>query len=69
MSQIPKLRTAEQAFEEIRRRDPETALTKHAVRTLMASGDVPVVKVGKKTLVEMDVLIAHLYHAGKGEEQ
>lgn len=43
-----KLRTAEQAYNEICKIDPNTALTKHYIRSLLNSGKVPITKVGKK---------------------
>ena len=55
-----KYRTAQQAYEEIIAIDPDTALTKHSIRKLLSSGDIPVMKVGNKTLVSLDVLFDYL---------
>lgn len=55
-----KLRTAEQAYNEICKIDPNTALTKHYIRLLLNSGKVPITKVGRKTLVNMDDLLIYL---------
>ena len=46
-------------------RDPETCLTETAIRTLVRSGRVPSVKVGKKYLVTIEALEEYL--AGKSQ--
>lgn len=60
-----RLRTAEQAYNELLAMDPDTAITKYYIRTLLASGTLPVTKIGRKTLVNMDTLIEHLSNAAK----
>ncbi len=55
-----KLRTSDQAYELIKKMDPDTALTRHAVRTIITSGDIPTLKIGRKTLVDIDDLYEHL---------
>lgn len=57
---IVKFRTADQAYELIKKMDPGTALTKHAVRTIVTSGNIPVLKIGRKTLIDMDDLYKYL---------
>lgn len=60
------MRTIEQAAAEIRAADPQTALTKTALRRLVVSGAVPSVKVGNKYLLDLNGLDAYL--AGEQRE-
>lgn len=54
------MRTIEQAAAEIRAADPQTALTKTALRRLVVSGVVPSVKIGTKYLLDMEALDSYL---------
>lgn len=54
------MRTIEQAAAEIRAADPQTALTKTALRRLVVSGAVPTVKIGQKYLLDMEALDNYL---------
>lgn len=56
----PKMRTAEQAIEELKRVDPETALTVRAVRRMISSGEIPHIKVGTKLLIDFNGLCSYL---------
>ncbi|MBQ6265777.1 MAG: hypothetical protein IJK60_10045 [Clostridia bacterium] len=56
----PKMRTAEQAIEELKRVDPETALTVRAVRRMISTGEIPFVRVGNKFLFDFNVLCDYL---------
>jgi len=53
---IPKMRTINQCIQEVKEHDVDTALTKHALRHLIATEKLPVSKIGNKTLINMDVL-------------
>lgn len=58
---LPKMRTAEQAYEEIKSMDPNTAIKLHHVRRMIRSGRVPVVQVSpQRKLVNLDLLIEAL---------
>ena len=54
------MRTIDQAAAEIRAVDPETALTKTALRRLVVSGMIPSVRVGQKYLLDMNALDSYL---------
>ena len=56
----PRMRTAEQAVEELKRVDPETALTVRAVRRMISTGEIPHIKVGSKFLIDFDGLCSYL---------
>ena len=52
----PQLRTIDKAYDEIKARDPNTALSRHFVRQLIRDDKVPSIKAGSKRLVDVDVL-------------
>lgn len=54
------MRTIEQASKIIKGRDEKTALTKHAIRQLVISGELPSVRVGNKYLLSMEALEQYL---------
>lgn len=56
----PRMRTAEGALAIIRENDPETAVTLRYIRRLIATGEIPSRPVGRKKLVNVDVLLDYL---------
>ena len=54
------MRTIEQAAAEIRVADPNTALTRTALRRLVVSGAIPTVRIGSKYLLDMAALDSYL---------
>ena len=58
-----KMRTIEQAAAYIQQSDPETAITKTALRRLVTTGQLPSVRVGVKYLVSLEALDAYLSDA------
>lgn len=57
---IPQMRTIEEAIKEIKSLDPKTAITKNYLRTLVVTGKIPVIKAGRKNLINMDSLNEYL---------
>ena len=53
-------RTIREAAAWFKNQDPQTCLTETAIRTLLRSGRVPCVRVGKKYLVTIEALEAYL---------
>ena len=53
-------RTIREAAVWFKRQDPQTCLTETAIRTLLRSGRVPCIRVGKKYLVTIEALEAYL---------
>ena len=49
-----------QAMEELRNMDPLTALTERALRRMIAENDIPCVAIGRKKLLNFDLLLAKL---------
>ena len=58
---MPKIRTIQEAYNELKKSDPETAVTPHAIRQMILSGVLPHIKAGKKYLINMSVLENLLY--------
>lgn len=56
----PKMRTVKQAMEELKRLDPCTAMTERALRRMIAENDIPFVAIGRKKLLNFDLLLAKL---------
>lgn len=53
-SNLPQNRTINEAYDLIKAKDPETALTKTALRRLIVTGAIPSVKIGIKYLVDVE---------------
>ncbi len=60
---MPRMRTIDQAAEWLLQSDPETALTKTALRRLVTTGKLPSVRVGQKYLVNLETLEDFLHGA------
>lgn len=61
----PQMRTIDQIYEHIRTTDPESALTKTAIRHLVTTGAIHSVKIGAKYLVSVEAVEDYLSNAGK----
>ncbi|MBR3473519.1 MAG: helix-turn-helix domain-containing protein [Oscillospiraceae bacterium] len=55
-----RMRTVDQAAAWLREQDPETALTKTALRRLVVTGQLPSVRVGQKYLISLETLEDYL---------
>lgn len=55
-----RMRTIEQAAGYIKANDPETAVTKTALRRLVVAGAIPSVRVGQKYLVSLEAVDNYL---------
>lgn len=51
---MQRMRTIEKAYRYLKEQDPETDLTKTAFRTFINEGYIPIIRVGCKTLVNLD---------------
>jgi hypothetical protein len=54
------MRTLDAAYALVLEADPDTSLTKHAIRALAVSGRIQAVKVGAKRLINVDWLLEQL---------
>ena len=52
----PRMRTAPEAIAELKRNDPDTALTLTAIRRMMNNGTLPYITVNSKRLINLDTL-------------
>lgn len=55
-----RMRTIDKALEEIKKADPDTAITKYAIRQLVISHEVPSITRGNKYLINLDAQLAYL---------
>lgn len=55
-----RVRTISQLYNEVKRIDPDSALTPTALRRLVISGKIPSARAGKKYLVTVEALEAYM---------
>lgn len=56
----PRMRTIPKAYKEIKKLDSETSFSMRALRRMCVDKEIPTIKVGNKTLLNLDVLIQTL---------
>lgn len=57
---LPRMRLVDQAYEELKQLDPNTAISKNFIRKLAKSGKIHTVQVGRRTLLSFDSLLEYL---------
>lgn len=57
---IPRMRTVKEAIEELKAIDPHTAVREYFLRDLVAQNAIPVVRAGRKILINFDKLLEYL---------
>lgn len=57
---MPRMRTLDECYNELKQLDNNTAVTKYFVRQLAINGTIPCVMVGRKRLINLDKLIEYL---------
>lgn len=62
---IRHTRTLNEAFSDIQRIDPGTAITKTALRRLVTTGQIPSVRIGTKYLVCLEDIFDHFSGGNK----
>lgn len=55
-----RMRTIPKAYKEIKELDKDTCISLRALRRMCASGEIPTIKIGNKTLVDLDLIIETL---------
>ncbi len=55
-----QMRLLSEAYAEIKKDDPNTALTMNALRCLVKKGDIPCVQIGRKKLINYEKLLEYL---------
>lgn len=53
---VDRIRTIDTAYEEIRKNDPDTAISRNYIRQIVRDGTIPSIRQGSKYLVSMQVL-------------
>ena len=61
------MRTLDECYNEIKKIDENTAISKYYIRQLAISGKIPVVMCGRKRLINLDGLIEYLSGSGTAE--
>jgi hypothetical protein len=54
------MRTIPKAFEAVKQADPNTDLTLRALRRMVSNGEIPVVRISNKVLINLDLLLDKL---------
>lgn len=62
---MPRMRLIKDAFEQLKKEDPGTDITIYALRTIVKSGVVPTVRLGRKLLINYDSLLDYLSFGDK----
>lgn len=55
-----RMRTIPKAFEAVKQADPHTDLTLRALRRMVNNGEIPVVRISNKVLINLDLLLDKL---------
>lgn len=57
---LPRMRTLDECYRELKEQDSNTAVTKYFIRQLALSGAIPSIMAGNKRLINLDGLIDYL---------
>lgn len=64
---MPRMRLIKDAFEQLKNDDPDTDITLYALRTIVKSGLVPTVRLGRKVLINYDSLLEYFRFGDKNK--
>ncbi|WP_407383157.1 hypothetical protein [Ruminococcus sp.] len=59
-ARVPRMRTVNEAAQELKALDAHTAIAAYHIRRLCLDGVIPTVKAGKKILLNLDTLIEYM---------
>ncbi len=68
-SPAPRRRYIDAAVAMLKAADPETPVTVYMVRNLVKTGTIPSIPIGRRRLLNYDVLEDYLAHPGRHEQQ
>jgi hypothetical protein len=57
---MPRFRTLTDTYSYLKKLDAETAITPNALRRMVISGNIPCMRMGRKYLIDIDVLFESL---------
>lgn len=60
MTTIPRMRTVQQCATYLKENDPECCVGEWCIRKMIQQGKIPVVRSGKRMLVNLDTLLRYL---------
>lgn len=60
MIKLPRMRTLDECFAEIKAIDPNTSISKYYIRQLALAGKIHCIKSGTKRLIDLDDLIDYI---------
>ena len=60
-----RMRLIRDAFEQLKLDDPDTNITMYSLRTIVKSGKVATIPLGRKTLINYDSLLEYLNNGDK----
>ena len=60
MAALPRMRNTEGVYRELKAADPDTRISQYFIRRLIKSGAIPVVKIGRMELVNVDLVFDYL---------
>ena len=63
------MRLIREVYEQLKSDDPDTNITMYALRTIVKSGKVATVQLGRKTLINYDSLLDYLNNGDKQEDE
>ena len=61
-----EIRTIDKAYDELKKRDPETAISRYLVRQIVKQGKIPCIQAGNRKLIDVDVLADYVETVSKG---
>ena len=64
---MPRMRIIKDAFEQLKNDDPDTDITLYALRTIVKSGLVPTVRLGRKVLINYNSLLEYFRFGDKNK--
>lgn len=56
---MTRMRLLGEAYEQLLKDDPDTNITLYGLRTIIKSGKIPTIKLGRKTLLNYDYLLEY----------
>lgn len=68
-SPAPRMRYIDAAVAMLKAADPETPVTVYMIRQLVAAGTIPSIPIGRRRLLNYDVLEDYLAHPGHYDQQ
>ena len=57
---IPRMRTVDECYAHIKKLDPDSKISKPGIRRMANNGEIPIIKSGRATLINLDALLDYL---------